>query len=193
MFAASPSSPSCHVCYKPPASFLFYIPRFLDAIQTKRLSFCAPRSNISGSTEDKETEAERKMKSKDHDMPGVSRLHYTYSKLTYLWFLKGLERYPDNVSNFTQFQRWNSFISCRVENDHCLFLSNEVIKWWPHTSIFPTNVTREAVYLPTVGGNVLWRSFLEISAFVVAKSSGSAVSYFWIKQFQFFNAFLQRC
>uniref|UniRef100_A0A3Q3CJA4 NCK associated protein 5 n=1 Tax=Haplochromis burtoni TaxID=8153 RepID=A0A3Q3CJA4_HAPBU len=51
-----------------------------DAIQTKRLSFCAPRSNISGSTEDKETEAERKMKSKDHDMLGERALRVcTYS------------------------------------------------------------------------------------------------------------------
>ncbi|XP_067439453.1 nck-associated protein 5-like isoform X3 [Thunnus thynnus] len=51
-----------------------------DAIRTKRLSLCAPRSNISASTEDKEDEIERKMKSKDHDMAGERALQVcTYS------------------------------------------------------------------------------------------------------------------
>lgn len=51
-----------------------------DAIRTKRLSFSAPHSNISGSTEDKEAETERKMKTKDHDMPGERALRVcTYS------------------------------------------------------------------------------------------------------------------
>ncbi|XP_059183874.1 nck-associated protein 5-like [Centropristis striata] len=49
-----------------------------DAIRTKRLSLCAPRSNIS--TEDKEKETGRKMKSQDHDMPGERALKVcTYS------------------------------------------------------------------------------------------------------------------
>ncbi|XP_039998042.1 nck-associated protein 5-like isoform X2 [Xiphias gladius] len=49
-----------------------------DAIRTKRLSLCAPRCNIS--TEDKEREPERKMKTKDYDMPGERALRVcTYS------------------------------------------------------------------------------------------------------------------
>ncbi|XP_028427527.1 nck-associated protein 5-like isoform X3 [Perca flavescens] len=49
-----------------------------DAIRTKRLSLCAPRSNIS--TEDKKKESERKMKAHDHDMPGERALQVsTYS------------------------------------------------------------------------------------------------------------------
>ncbi|XP_045915760.1 nck-associated protein 5-like isoform X2 [Micropterus dolomieu] len=49
-----------------------------DAIRTKRLSLGAPRSNIS--TEDKGKETERKMKTKDHDMPGERALQVcTYS------------------------------------------------------------------------------------------------------------------
>ncbi|XP_051283477.1 nck-associated protein 5 isoform X2 [Dicentrarchus labrax] len=49
-----------------------------DVIRTKRLSLGAPRSNIS--TEDKEKETERKMKTKDHDMPGERALKVcTYS------------------------------------------------------------------------------------------------------------------
>ncbi|XP_050922069.1 nck-associated protein 5 isoform X2 [Lates calcarifer] len=49
-----------------------------DAIRTKRSSLCAPRSNIP--TEDKEKEAERKMKIKDYDMPGERALRVcTYS------------------------------------------------------------------------------------------------------------------
>ncbi|XP_062270498.1 nck-associated protein 5-like [Scomber scombrus] len=51
-----------------------------DAIRTKRLSLCAPHSNISASTEDKEEEIERKMTSKDHDMAGERALRVcTYS------------------------------------------------------------------------------------------------------------------
>lgn len=42
----------------------------VDAIRTKRSSFCAPRSNVSASNEDKK-EVERKMKNKELDMPGV--------------------------------------------------------------------------------------------------------------------------
>lgn len=38
------------------------------------MSLGAPRSNIS--TEDKGKETERKMKTKDHDMPGVRHLYY---------------------------------------------------------------------------------------------------------------------
>ncbi|XP_023275981.1 nck-associated protein 5 isoform X4 [Seriola lalandi dorsalis] len=49
-----------------------------DAIRTKRLSLCAPPSNVS--TEDNEKEAERKMKTKDYDMPGERALRVcTYS------------------------------------------------------------------------------------------------------------------
>ncbi|XP_049918964.1 nck-associated protein 5-like isoform X3 [Epinephelus moara] len=43
-----------------------------DAIRTKRLSLCAPHSNIS--TEDKDKETERRMKSQEHDMPGERAL-----------------------------------------------------------------------------------------------------------------------
>ncbi|XP_074483609.1 nck-associated protein 5-like isoform X1 [Sebastes fasciatus] len=56
------------------------LPKFAtsDAIRTKRLSLCAPRSNVS--TEDKEKEAERKKKDQDHDMPGERALQVcTYS------------------------------------------------------------------------------------------------------------------
>ncbi|XP_047432355.1 nck-associated protein 5-like isoform X3 [Mugil cephalus] len=42
-----------------------------DAIRTKRSSLCAPRSSMSGSTEEKE---ERKMRSKELDMPGERAL-----------------------------------------------------------------------------------------------------------------------
>lgn len=55
-------------------SFLFCVFCLSDAIRTKRLSLGAPRSNIS--TEDKGKETERKMKTKDHDMPGVRHLYY---------------------------------------------------------------------------------------------------------------------
>ncbi|XP_026217512.1 nck-associated protein 5-like isoform X2 [Anabas testudineus] len=49
-----------------------------DAIRTKRMSLGAPRSNIS--TEDREKETERKLKNKDHDMPGERALQVcTYS------------------------------------------------------------------------------------------------------------------
>ncbi|XP_029374012.1 nck-associated protein 5 isoform X2 [Echeneis naucrates] len=49
-----------------------------DAIRTKRLSLCAPRSSVS--TEDKEKETERKMKTKDYDTPGERVLRVcTYS------------------------------------------------------------------------------------------------------------------
>ncbi|XP_034061209.1 nck-associated protein 5-like isoform X3 [Gymnodraco acuticeps] len=49
-----------------------------DAIREKRLSLCAPLSNIS--TEDKEKETERKMKAKDHDMAAERALQVcTYS------------------------------------------------------------------------------------------------------------------
>lgn len=50
-------------------SFVFCLFWLADAIRTKRMSLGAPRSI---STEDKEKESERKLKSKDHDMPGVS-------------------------------------------------------------------------------------------------------------------------
>ncbi|XP_040888568.1 nck-associated protein 5-like isoform X2 [Toxotes jaculatrix] len=49
-----------------------------DAIRTKRLSLCAPRSNIS--TVDKEKETERKVKTKDYDVSGERALRVcTYS------------------------------------------------------------------------------------------------------------------
>ncbi|XP_062416891.1 nck-associated protein 5-like [Pungitius pungitius] len=49
-----------------------------DSIQTKRLSLCSPRSGIS--MEDKETDAERKMKARDHQMPSERDLQVvTYS------------------------------------------------------------------------------------------------------------------
>ncbi|XP_071320436.1 nck-associated protein 5-like isoform X2 [Trachinotus anak] len=49
-----------------------------DSIRTKRLSLCAPRSNVS--TEDKEKETERKTKTKDYDIPGERALRVcTYS------------------------------------------------------------------------------------------------------------------
>lgn len=74
-------------------SFLFCLFWPKDAIRTKRLSLCAPRCNIS--TEDKEREPERKMKTKDYDMPGVSHLHcymqrsvWNVSKWTYYQVLK---------------------------------------------------------------------------------------------------------
>ncbi|XP_030601878.1 nck-associated protein 5-like isoform X2 [Archocentrus centrarchus] len=51
-----------------------------DAIRTKRLSFSAPHSSISGSTEDKDAETKRKMKTEDHDIPGERALRVcTYS------------------------------------------------------------------------------------------------------------------
>ncbi|XP_069020027.1 nck-associated protein 5-like isoform X2 [Embiotoca jacksoni] len=51
-----------------------------DAIRTKRLSLCAPHSNISDSTEDNDKETERKMKTKDHDIPSERALRVcTYS------------------------------------------------------------------------------------------------------------------
>uniref|UniRef100_A0A8D3ADN0 Nck-associated protein 5 C-terminal domain-containing protein n=1 Tax=Scophthalmus maximus TaxID=52904 RepID=A0A8D3ADN0_SCOMX len=43
-----------------------------DAVRTKRLSLCAPRSDFS--TQDKERETERKMNTKDYDAPGERAL-----------------------------------------------------------------------------------------------------------------------
>lgn len=59
--------------YCPPYdSSLFNHSPLTDAIKTKRLSLCAQRSAVSASAEGDGKEMERKMKTSEHESPGVS-------------------------------------------------------------------------------------------------------------------------
>ncbi|XP_068575555.1 nck-associated protein 5-like isoform X2 [Cebidichthys violaceus] len=79
------------------------LPTAPDAIKTKRLSLCSPRSHAS--TEDKETETERKMKGQDHDMPTERALQVC----TYSGSSSDTETEPERTGNSPQRTLINRF------------------------------------------------------------------------------------